>query len=92
MRGVVCFALVGFALCSALASVGCAAGEEDTLDPPPPAITASTPRKVFRGSPAEIPNFDATGERTTLNGAREMPPAPLVEPPQWGLDEAPAAH
>jgi hypothetical protein len=84
MRGVVRFGLVGFALCSALASVGCAAGDEDALDAPPPTITASTPRKVFRGSPADIPVFDATGDRTTLNGAREAPPAPLVQPPQWG--------
>lgn len=88
MRGVVRFGLLGVVVMSALASVGCAAGEEDTLDPPPPTITASAPRKVFRESPAQLPSFDATGDRGTLSGGREPAPAPILQPPpSWGGGE-----
>lgn len=93
MRGVVRFALVIGAMFSAASAVGCAAGTEDPLDPPPALITSSgAPRKVFRASPADPAVFDATGgDRTTYDGSRVLPPAPVLEPPPAWAPEAPAA-
>lgn len=83
MRGVVRFALV-VASFSALGAVGCAAGDDDPVEPTQTVIAkAETPRKVFRGSTANPPRFVATdgADQVTADGSELFPsPSPIDQP------------
>lgn len=97
MRGVDRTRLVVVALFAAVAVTGCAAGEDDPVEPTEtPMAKTSAARKVFRESSARPPLFQAIdGDKLSMDGSDVPSPSPIREDmplpprPEQAGEEAP---